>query len=91
METGLKSYHMLTSFLWFMEGNHPSIWEDDTEEAFCNNLGELLKFVNQQLKRHKISHYFIRNMNLIKDLIKTDLQNVTDFIDKTICNPEFPR
>ena len=91
METGLKSYHMLTLFFWFMESNQPSTWEDDSEEAFCQNLSELLGFLNKQIRRHMILHYFMRKINLIESLNDKDLLYVYQFIKNILQKPEFPR
>eukprot|EP00092_Neocalanus_flemingeri_P039908 GFUD01043466.1.p1 GENE.GFUD01043466.1~~GFUD01043466.1.p1 ORF type:complete len:837 (+),score=156.43 GFUD01043466.1:125-2635(+) len=56
--SGLKSYHMLTLFFWFMEdGNHSA--------AFDTMLRSLLQFVAKYLRCEYIPHYFIRSINLV--------------------------
>ena len=34
MSHGLKSYHMLTVFLWFMEDTNPEMWKDEDANPF---------------------------------------------------------
>ena len=80
--SNLKSYHLLTLFYWFMEGNLEEIWDDDSFEAFENNLKNLLLFVADQVYEEKIPHYFIRTLNLA-NLIKSPsrqlaIVNLTD-------------
>ena len=57
MFAGLKSYHLLTLFFWFLEGKDQKIWNT---QKFVKNIRELLHFVSQKLREESIPHYFIR-------------------------------
>ena len=61
--SGLKSYHMLTLFLWFMEEQEPHVWGG--KDAFNGNFKCLMKFVAKHLENDDIPHYFIRSLNLV--------------------------
>jgi hypothetical protein len=65
---GLKSYHMLTLFFWFMEMVDPAMWQqvDKSPPSFSTTMSSLLKFVAESLQTKYIPHYFIRTINLVK-------------------------
>ena len=95
--SGLKSYHMLTLFFWFMERQDPTHWEDigDFTFSFNTRLTSLLKFVAESLHSDCIPHYFIRTINLVQ-VMKVDekerkaLQDVAVTIQKMIEKDNFP-
>eukprot|EP00092_Neocalanus_flemingeri_P056623 GFUD01067151.1.p1 GENE.GFUD01067151.1~~GFUD01067151.1.p1 ORF type:complete len:691 (-),score=155.86 GFUD01067151.1:217-2097(-) len=59
----LKSYHMLTIFLWFMEKENPTKWDDHTSTKHM--LALLLLEVAERLDTGSVPHYFIRTLNLL--------------------------
>ena len=63
--SGLKSYHMLTLFFWFMEEKQPYVWAKQAgyEVSFKTIFSSLLMFVSEALKNGYIPHYFIRYKN----------------------------
>ena len=88
---GLKSYHLLTLFFWFLEEKDVSDW---CRVHFANNLRELLQFVLDRLKLQSIPHYFIRSANLAGEIavchdIK-QLSLVTDRIAEILRHRQFP-
>eukprot|EP00092_Neocalanus_flemingeri_P062339 GFUD01075194.1.p1 GENE.GFUD01075194.1~~GFUD01075194.1.p1 ORF type:complete len:809 (-),score=151.58 GFUD01075194.1:65-2260(-) len=91
--SGLKSYHILTLFFWFMERQDPRLWEENGDFPFNTKLTSLLKFVAESLHRNFIPHYFIRTINLVK-VMKVDkkeantLQNVAKSIQNIIATED---
>ena len=63
--SGLKSYHMLTLFLWFLESKETDFW---MENSLKEIIEELVKYVSSRIRSDEIPHYFIRTINLA-DLI----------------------
>ena len=90
----LKSYHMLTLFLWFMESRPVHSWEEDSDQSCEFNLRALFSFVSLRLENSDIPHYFIRSLNLGKwtkpEKGKKTLQQVSVFIKQMMTNPSFP-
>ena len=65
----LKSYHLLTVFLWFMELKPMSFWDENQEgDTFKLRLNELLLFLCEHLDQNEIRHYFIKSLNLLENL-----------------------
>ena len=88
----LKSYHILTIFLWFMESRSPTIWKNDGDDSFCENLKDLLLFTSESLSFCEIPHYFIRKINLAENLPGCgQLPAVAKYIYKIINEDGFPR
>ena len=97
--SSLKSYHLLTLFLWFMESYPPPSWEDNSVEAFVKNLEALMLFVSLRLRKGDISHYFIRSVNLaLAGVGRVDeetlewypLSSVADEIEEIVKSKHFP-
>ena len=77
----LKSYHLLTLFLWFMEQTEEKYWKDDSFTAFENNLKEMLLYVADKIAAKNVPHYFIRKLNLVNlPGLKTLIENGTKFV-----------
>ena len=90
----LKSYHMLTLFLWFMESRPVHSWDEDSDQSFQSNLRALFSFVSLRLENSEIPHYFIRYVNLTKwtkpEEGKKTLEQVSVFIKQMMTKPSFP-
>ena len=88
----LKSYHILTIFLWFMESRSPTIWKNEGDDSFCENLKDLLLFTSESLSFCEIPHYFIRKIDLDENLPGCgQLPTVAKYICKIINEDGFPR
>eukprot|EP00092_Neocalanus_flemingeri_P064604 GFUD01078426.1.p1 GENE.GFUD01078426.1~~GFUD01078426.1.p1 ORF type:complete len:982 (-),score=180.67 GFUD01078426.1:82-3027(-) len=95
--SGLKSYHMLTLFFWFMEEEQTDIiWgkEDSCNKSFKSIFLSLMKFVSKALSEGNIPHYFIRSINLVS-IMKKDrkdtktIADVSKHIMKMVANQNF--
>ena len=90
----LKSYHMLTLFLWFMESRPVHSWDEDSDQSLELNLRALLTSVSLRLENSEIPHYFIRSVNLAKwtkpEKGKKTLEQVSVFIKQMMTNTSFP-
>ena len=64
INSGLKSYHLLTLFLRFMESQGSSMWTMPSI-PFSSKLTSLVRFVADHLQLDFIPHYFIRTINLV--------------------------
>ena len=93
----LKSYHLLTVFLWFMESKPTSFWEETQEENnFEANLKELFLFLCEHLDKNEIRHYFIKSLNLVENLVydqgtENPLSAVSQHIKMLVKKSSFPR
>ena len=91
----LKSYHILTMFLWFMETRSVFVWKNDSQESFEENLRTYLNFLCTMLENKKIPHYFISSINLLENLLPHDDRNQLDKVAATIRemmgHKKFPR
>ena len=61
LNSGLKSYHMLTLFLWFLESKETDFWMENSLKEITE---ELVKYVSSRIRSEEIPHYFIRTINL---------------------------
>ena len=83
---------MLTIFLWFLETKYSSVWNDESDESFCENLKDLLLFTAESLSYSEIPHYFIRKINLVENLPNCgQLPAVGKYIHKILNEDGFPR
>ena len=63
----LKSYHLLTLFFWFLEQDRKiKSWDDNSAEAFVENLEVFMLFVIERLRKKDIPHYFISTVNIAR-------------------------
>jgi len=75
-----------------MESRSPTIWKNDGDDSFCENLKELLLFTSESLSFCEIPHYFIRKINLVENLPGCgQLPAVAKYIYKIINEDGFPR
>lgn len=82
----LASYYLKTLFLWLAE----------TETGFDyynlddQRLGALFEFMVKKLKdaykTHSLSHYFIRQWNLLRDFSKEDVKQLQGFLEDLLQN-----
>ena len=76
----LKSYHLLTVFLWFMESKPTSFWEENQEDNnFEANLKDLFLSLCEHLDKNEIRHYFIKSLNLLENIVYD--QKACSYID----------
>ena len=84
LESGLKSYHMLTLFFWFIEQKCVAFRNDENSD-FNENLRMLLKFVLHHLEIKRVPHYFISSINLLnQEKNKSSFENVSVTLRKII-------
>ena len=78
----VKSYHLKTWFLWFLESKNEDFWKQqktENENDF-DQVYSFLKYIHEELGKTSCHHYFMADIDLLDQILKTRPEAIKEII-----------